>query len=88
MARNRLENLPLLTRRDQIKFVLCSREDYEWARGMVREHRLNERSMVLFSPSKSEVSPRELADWIVADRLPVRFQMQLHKLLWDDEPGR
>jgi 7-carboxy-7-deazaguanine synthase len=88
MARNRLENLPLLTKRDQIKFVLCSREDYEWARGMVREHRLNERSMVLFSPSKSEVSPRELADWIVADRLPVRFQMQLHKLLWNDEPGR
>ena len=88
MARNRLENLPLLTRRDQIKFVLCSREDYDWARGMVREHRLNERSMVLFSPSKGQVSPRELADWIVEDRLPVRFQMQLHKLLWDDEPGR
>lgn len=88
MARNRLENLPLLTRRDQIKFVLCSREDYDWARDMVREHRLNERSMVLFSPSKGQVGPRELADWIVEDRLPVRFQMQLHKLLWDDEPGR
>ncbi|MGV8961149.1 MAG: 7-carboxy-7-deazaguanine synthase QueE [Stenotrophomonas sp.] len=88
MARNRLENLPLLTARDQIKFVLCGREDYEWARDMVREHQLNERAMVLFSPSKSELSPRELADWIVADRLPVRFQMQLHKLLWNDEPGR
>ena len=88
LARNRLENLPLLTRRDQIKFVLCSREDYEWARGMVAEHRLNERSMVLFSPSKDQVSPRQLADWIVEDRLPVRFQMQLHKLLWNDEPGR
>ncbi len=88
MARNRLENLPLLTRRDQIKFVLCSREDYEWARAMVAEHTLNARSMVLFSPSKGQVSPRELADWIVADRLPVRFQMQLHKILWDDEPGR
>jgi len=88
MARNRLENLPLLTRRDQIKFVLCSREDYEWARGMVAEHRLNARSMVLFSPSKDQVSPRQLADWIVEDRLPVRFQMQLHKLLWNDEPGR
>jgi 7-carboxy-7-deazaguanine synthase len=88
MARNLLDNLPLLTRRDQIKFVLCSREDYDWARGMVAEHRLNERSMVLFSPSKGQVSPRELADWIVADRLPVRFQMQLHKILWDDEPGR
>lgn len=88
MTRNLLENLPLLTRRDQIKFVLCSREDYDWARAMVAEHRLNERSMVLFSPSKGELSPRELADWIVADRLPVRFQMQLHKLLWNDEPGR
>ncbi len=88
MGRNRLENLPLLTARDQLKFVLCSREDYEWARAMVRTHGLDQRCMVLFSPSKAEVSPRQLADWIVADRLPVRFQMQLHKLLWNDEPGR
>lgn len=88
MARNRLENLPLLTARDQVKFVLCGRADYEWARGVVAEHRLAERCDVLFSPSKSELDPRELADWIVEDRLPVRFQMQLHKLLWNDEPGR
>ena len=88
MVRNRLENLPLLTMRDQIKFVLCNRADYEWAREMVAAHRLHERCMVWFSPSKSELAPRELADWIVADRLPVRFQMQLHKLLWNDEPGR
>lgn len=88
MARNRLENIPLLTARDQLKFVICSRGDYDWAKGMLAEHRLHERCMVLFSPSKSQVSPRELADWIVADRLPVRFQMQLHKLLWDDAPGR
>lgn len=88
VARNRLQNLPLLTARDQIKFVLCGRDDYEWARDMVATHRLHERCMVWFSPSKSELVPRELADWIVADRLPVRFQMQLHKLLWDDEPGR
>ena len=87
-ARNRLENLPLLTARDQVKFVLCGRGDYEWARAMVAEHRLAERCEVLFSPSKTELEPRELADWIVADRLPVRFQMQLHKLLWNDEPGR
>ena len=87
MARNRLENIPLLTARDQLKFVICSRGDYEWAKTMLSEHRLPERCMVLFSPSKSQVSPRELADWIVADRLPVRFQMQLHKLLWDDAPG-
>ncbi|MFT3756718.1 MAG: 7-carboxy-7-deazaguanine synthase QueE [Pseudoxanthomonas sp.] len=87
-ARNRWENLPLLTARDQVKFVLCGRADYEWAREIVREHRLYDRCAVLFSPSKTQLPPRELADWIVADRLPVRFQMQLHKLLWDDEPGR
>ncbi|MNV12487.1 7-carboxy-7-deazaguanine synthase [compost metagenome] len=88
MARNRLENIPLLTARDQLKFVICSRSDYEWARTMLVEHGLPARCMVLFSPSKSQVSARELADWIIADRLPVRFQMQLHKLLWNDEPGR
>ncbi|MCC4597943.1 7-carboxy-7-deazaguanine synthase QueE [Xanthomonas campestris pv. phormiicola] len=87
-ARNRWENLPLLSARDQIKFVLCSRADYDWARAIVAEHRLHDRCTVWFSPSKSELAPRELADWIVADRLPVRFQMQLHKLLWNDEPGR
>ncbi|MBD7920946.1 MULTISPECIES: 7-carboxy-7-deazaguanine synthase QueE [Xanthomonas] len=87
-ARNRWENLPLLSARDQIKFVLCGRADYDWARAIVAEHRLHERCTVWFSPSKSELAPRDLADWIVADRLPVRFQMQLHKLLWNDEPGR
>ncbi len=88
MARNRWENIPLLTAHDQIKFVICSRSDYEWARDVVAEHRLSERCDVLFSPSKDQVAARDLADWIVADRLPVKFQMQLHKLLWDDAPGR
>jgi len=87
-ARNRLQNLELLGATDQLKFVLCSRADYEWAREMVLGQRLHERAMVLFSPSKDQVGARELADWIVADRLPVRFQLQLHKLLWNDEPGR
>ena len=87
-ARNRWENLLLLTARDQVKFVLCGRGDYEWARDLVATHKLDQRCDVLFSPSKSELSPRDLADWIVADRLPVRFQMQLHKLLWNDKPGR
>ena len=86
--RNLWSNLPLLTARDQVKFVLCGREDYEWAREVVSAHALDQRCDVLFSPSKSDLSPRDLADWIVADRLPVRFQMQLHKLLWNDEPGR
>lgn len=88
VARNRWENLPLLTAHDQIKFVICSRDDYDWSRDIVREHRLDARCDVLFSPSKSEVSARDLADWIVADRLPVKFQLQLHKILWNDEPGR
>lgn len=88
VARNRWENLPLLTAHDQVKFVICSRADYEWARDVVAEHRLHERCDVLFSPSFGQVDPTALADWIVADRLPVKFQLQLHKLLWNDEPGR
>ncbi|HST44070.1 MAG TPA: 7-carboxy-7-deazaguanine synthase QueE [Luteimonas sp.] len=86
--RNLWSNLSLLTAHDQVKFVLCSRRDYDWACGVLAEHRLQARCDVLFSPSKSQLAPRELADWIVDDRLPVRFQMQLHKLLWNDEPGR
>ncbi|NUS39507.1 MAG: 7-carboxy-7-deazaguanine synthase QueE [Lysobacter sp.] len=88
VARNLWENLALLTPHDQVKFVICSRADYEWARDVVAEHRLHERCDVLFSPSFAQVDARALADWIVADRLPVRFQLQLHKLLWNDEPGR
>lgn len=88
LARNRWENLALLTPRDQVKFVLRDRTDYDWAKRTVAEHALATRCEVLFSPSFGELSPRELADWIVADRLPVRFQLQLHKLLWGDEPGR
>ena len=87
-GRNLWSNMALLTAHDQVKFVICGRGDYEWARALVAEHAIDERCDVLFSPSKSEVDPRELADWIVADRLPVRFQMQLHKILWNDEPGR
>ena len=88
MHRNRLENIPLLTAHDQVKFVVCDRADYEWARGMVAEHGLARRCEVLFSPSFGQVAPRELAEWILADKLPVRFQMQLHKQLWGDEQGR
>ena len=87
-ARNRIENFGLLTPRDQLKFVICSREDYEWSKAFLREHGLSERSRILFSPSYNEVSPTALADWILADRLPVRFQLQLHKILWGDTPGK
>ncbi|MBI2396844.1 MAG: 7-carboxy-7-deazaguanine synthase QueE [Xanthomonadales bacterium] len=86
--RNRLANLPLLHAHDQLKFVLCSRADYEWAAAMVREHALHQRCQVLFSPSHRQLAPRDLAEWILADRLPVRFQLQLHKQLWGDLPGR
>lgn len=88
MHRNRLENLPLLTPHDQLKFVVCDRADYEWARGMLREHALASRCEVLFSPSFGQVAPRELAAWILEDQLDVRFQLQLHKAIWGEEPGR
>lgn len=88
VARNLWDNLGKLTAHDQVKFVVCSREDYEWARAVLAEHRLADTCEVLFSPSFGQVDATALADWIVADRLPVRFQVQLHKLLWNDEPGR
>ena len=88
VARNLWANLPLLGARDQAKFVICSRADFDWAKDVVREHRLHERCEVLFSPSHAQVSPRELADWIVEEKPPVRFQLQLHKILWGEEPGR
>jgi 7-carboxy-7-deazaguanine synthase len=87
-ARNRAENFPLLTPRDQVKFVICSREDYDWSKAYLQEHALSERCQVLFSPSYTQVPAARLADWILADRLPVRFQLQLHKVLWGDVPGK
>ena len=88
VERNLWRNLDHLTAHDQIKFVICSREDYDWARAVIAERRLDALCEVLLSPSHGQVAPRTLADWILADRLPVRFQLQLHKLLWNDEPGR
>jgi 7-carboxy-7-deazaguanine synthase len=87
-ARNRLENLPLLTPHDQVKFVICSREDYDWSKAFLAEHAVGERCQVLFSPSYAQLAPTTLADWILQDRLPVRFQLQLHKILWGDVPGK
>ena len=87
-ARNRWENLAHLRPRDQLKFVVCDRADYEWAVARLREHGLERRCQVLFSPAWGRLEPRELAEWILADRLPVRLQIQLHKVLWGDVPGR
>jgi 7-carboxy-7-deazaguanine synthase len=86
--RNRLENLSLLRPDDQLKFVICSRDDYEWSKEFLAAHTLHGRCHILFSPSYTEISPRELAEWMLADRLKVRFQLQLHKVLWGDTPGK
>src|SRR5690349_13910317 len=86
--RNRYEDLSLLRPDEQIKFVICDRADYEWSREKVASLKLSERCQVLFSPSADQLPARELADWILADRLPVRFQMQLHKVLWGNVPGK
>lgn len=85
---NRYRNIPLLASRDQVKFVLCDRADYLWARECMERHGIASRCEVLFSPAAGRLSPVRLAEWIVEDRLPVRFQLQLHKLLWGDERGR
>jgi 7-carboxy-7-deazaguanine synthase len=87
-ARNMPQNFAVLTARDQVKFVICSREDFDWSKAYLREHGLTQRCQVLFSPSFTEVSPAALAEWILADRLDVRFQLQLHKVLWGDVPGK
>jgi 7-carboxy-7-deazaguanine synthase len=87
-GRNKLDNLDVLTANDQLKFVVCSRADYEWARDLLRQRKQPLPAQVLFSPAWGEVQPRDLAEWILADRLDVRLQVQLHKYLWGNEPGR
>jgi len=85
---NRYEELAALGSRDLVKFVICSREDYEWSRAKVRELGLPAGCTVLFSPSHEQLAARALADWILEDRLPVRLQIQLHKYLWGNVPGK
>lgn len=81
--RNLWSNLELLDPWDEVKFVLADRSDYEWSRAVVREHRLADRCVVLFSPVWGELDPAQLVAWILEDRLPVRFQVQIHKVVWD-----
>jgi 7-carboxy-7-deazaguanine synthase len=89
VERNLWSNLDDLRSHDQVKFVVCDRRDYEWSKRVVAEHDLVARiSDVLFSPSHTELPPRRLAEWILEDRLPVRMQVQLHKVLWGDEQAR
>ncbi|MGB5291004.1 MAG: 7-carboxy-7-deazaguanine synthase QueE [Lysobacterales bacterium] len=87
-GRNLWANLDILTAHDQLKFVLCSRDDYEWALETVRSRGLDEKLDVLFSPVWGQVKPTELAEWVLSDHLNVRVQLQLHKLLWGDMPGK
>ncbi len=87
-SRNLSGNLDLLNARDEIKFVICDRADYEWARNLIAQRDLSRRCTVLLSPSHGQIDPAALAQWIVEDRLPVRFQMQMHKVLWGNVAGR
>lgn len=86
--KNRYTNIPLLTPQDQVKFVISNRGDYEWACDVIRQYQLTGRCEVLFSPVQGTMSASQLAQWILEDRLPVRFQIQLHKYLWGDERAR
>jgi len=86
--KNHYDNIDLLTQHDQLKFVICDRNDYEWAVAKIKEYDLLSKCEVLFSTSHQQLKPQTLADWILEDQIAVRFQMQLHKYLWNDEPGR
>jgi 7-carboxy-7-deazaguanine synthase len=88
-ARNLYANIPLLLPHDQVKFVICDEGDYAWSRAKLDEYQLADKvEDVLFSPSHATLAPEQLAEWILRDRLPVRFQIQLHKYLWADAAGR
>ena len=87
-SKNRYENISLLKQTDQLKFVICDRNDYDWACNKIVEFNLAEQCEVLLSPVHGELQPADIADWIIEDKLAVRLQVQLHKYLWNDEPGR
>lgn len=87
LKNNLWRNLDYIKNTDEIKFVLCSRADYEWAKGILTQYNLANKCTVLFSPVYSQVNPTELAEWVLADKLPVRMQLQLHKILWGEKPG-
>jgi 7-carboxy-7-deazaguanine synthase len=86
-ARNRWENLELLTPHDEVKFVLCDENDYQWAKQIIQQYHLADKCLVLLSPAHGTLNATQLADWILRDKLAVRMQVQLHKLLWNNEPG-
>jgi 7-carboxy-7-deazaguanine synthase len=88
LSRNRFENLPLLNAHDEVKIVIADEADYHWATEQITKYGLLNRCTVLLSPVQGQLDPARLADWIIRDRIPVRFQLQLHKILWHDARGR
>jgi len=88
VMKNQYKNIDVLDRKDQVKFVICDREDYDWAKNLMDKYDLSARCEVLFSPSHQALDNAVLADWIIKDNLPVRFQLQMHKYIWGDEKGR
>nr|MCS5544982.1 7-carboxy-7-deazaguanine synthase QueE [Gammaproteobacteria bacterium] len=81
-TKNRWENLELLKQTDELKIVICSREDYQWSKEIIEQYKISEKCPILFSPCAESIDPRDLAEWILTDQLPIRFQMQIHKILW------
>lgn len=88
MQKNLWANLQHLKTTDEVKFVLCDRADYEWAKGVLAERGIAEKCTVLFSPVYRQLNPADLAEWVLQDHLPVRMQVQLHKILWGETPGK
>ena len=87
-TKNRWENLELLKQTDELKIVICSREDYQWSKEIIEQYKISEKCPILFSPCAESIDSRDLAEWILTDQLPIRFQMQIHKILWNNQPGR
>ena len=81
------ENLELIKPQDEIKFVIADMKDYIWAKEILIREKLNEKALILFSPVFNDINPKDLAEWILKDQLPVRFQIQLHKIIWGEVPG-
>lgn len=88
VGKNKTSNYAYLTQQDQVKYVICDEADFAWSKAHLFEHALNERCEVLFSPVQGQLKAVDLANWVLNDKLPVRFQIQLHKYLWGDEPGK
>ncbi len=88
VKKNRWDNIPYLREQDQVKFVICNQSDYVWAKNILNEYQLLDRCEVLFSPSAEQLEAKQLAEWILQDQLNVRFQLQLHKILWGNVPGK